>query len=110
MIAIEALSLNAGAFALREISFEIPTGAHGVLMGRTGCGKTTILEAICGLRKATAGRVRVNGADVTTATPAQRGIGYVPQDRALFEHMTVFENIAFSLSLRKWPEEKSPHG
>ena len=53
-------------------------------MGRTGCGKTTLLEAICGLKPVRAGRVRLLGRDVTDLPPADRGVGYVPQDLALF--------------------------
>ncbi|HLX60589.1 MAG TPA: ATP-binding cassette domain-containing protein [Planctomycetota bacterium] len=103
MIAIENLCVRAGAFALDGISFEIRSGQHGVLMGKTGCGKTTILEAVCGLRAALSGRVILMNRDVTHLPPAQRGIGYVPQDRALFSTMTVAENIGFALALRKFP-------
>jgi ABC-type sugar transport system ATPase subunit len=69
-------------------------------MGRTGCGKTTILEAIAGLRPIEAGRIVLNGRDVTTAAPAARDVGYVPQDGALFRTMTVWENLAFALTIR----------
>ncbi|SVD01091.1 uncharacterized protein METZ01_LOCUS353945, partial [marine metagenome] len=69
-------------------------------MGRTGCGKTTILEAICGLRPhVISGTIRLNDSDVTHLKPAERGIGYVPQDSALFETMSIFENVAFALRL-----------
>ena len=84
MIAVEGVAIRIGAFALTNISLTLPRGLHGVLMGPTGCGKTTLLETICGLRAPTAGRVLINDTDVTHATPAQRGIGYVPQDRAAF--------------------------
>jgi len=100
-IATEGLSIRAGAFSLSGLSFEIPQGEYAVLMGRTGSGKTTILEAICGLRRVTAGRIRLAGRDVTNLRPADRGIGYVPQDRALFKTMTVREHLAFSLAVRK---------
>lgn len=100
MIAIENLCVRAGAFRLDGIGFEIPTGKHGVLMGKTGSGKTTILEALCGLREPESGRVALMGRDVTGLPPALRGIGYVPQDRALFHTMTVGENVGFALELR----------
>jgi ABC-type sugar transport system ATPase subunit len=106
LIALENISIRAGGFALNEISFSIPTGAWCVFMGRTGSGKTTILEMICGLRQPSSGRVLLNGRDVTSQRPGQRGIGYVPQDRALFQTMTVRENMAFALNLRRWPDEK----
>lgn len=102
MIAIKNLSMVAGTFRLSDVSFEVPDGSYGVLMGRTGCGKTTILEAICGLRQITAGIIELAGRDVTRLKPAARDVGYVPQDGALFNTMTVADHLAFSLRLRKW--------
>ena len=102
MIRVEQLSIQAGSFALRGIEFEVPTGQYAVLMGRTGVGKTTILEALCGLRRVGGGTMVLMGRDVTGLTPAERGIGYVPQDRALFHTMTVREHLAFALEIRKW--------
>jgi len=81
---------------------DIPTGHYGVLMGKTGSGKTTLLEAICGLRAVTGGRIFLMGSEVTNLKPAGRGIGYVPQDRALFQTMTVREHLAFALTIRRW--------
>src|SRR6185369_6362689 len=102
MIVVENLSIRVSAFALKAISFTIATGEYGILMGRTGSGKTTILEAICGLKPAAGGSVQLLGTDVTRLKPAERGIGYVPQDKALFMTMTVRENLAFALHIRKW--------
>jgi molybdate/tungstate transport system ATP-binding protein len=70
-------------------------------MGRTGAGKTTLLEALCGLKPMAGGTIHLNGRDVTRLKPAERGIGYVPQDRALFQTMTVREHLAFALVIRK---------
>src|SRR5206468_8482567 len=70
-----ALPISA-AFALDRISFAIPAGEYGVLMGRTGSGKTTILETICGLRSAVSGCIKLAGEDVTRRKPAERRIGY----------------------------------
>ncbi|MBE7467402.1 MAG: ABC transporter ATP-binding protein [Planctomycetes bacterium] len=106
MIRVQGLTVRAGAFALENVSFEIPTGCYGMLMGKTGSGKTTLLEALCGLKRVTAGRIELLGRDVTFAKPAERGIGLVPQDGALFTSMTVRENMDFALRIRKWPEEK----
>jgi len=102
MIRVEKLSVRAGDFALDDISFEVPTGAYGLLMGRTGSGKTTILESLCGLRTVTAGRIVLMGEDVTKRKPAERGIGFVPQDAALFSTMRVRNQIGFALTIRKW--------
>lgn len=102
MIHVEQLAVRAGAFHLRGIEFELAAGQYGVLMGRTGSGKTTLLEALCGLRPALGGTIRLMGRDVTRLRPAERGIGYVPQDRALFQTMTVREHLAFALELRRW--------
>lgn len=103
MIHVEGLCIRAGGFLLDGVSFEVPAGAYAVLMGRTGSGKTTLLEAICGLRRVDAGRVRLGDRDVTDLKPAARGIGYVPQDRALFQTMTVRDHLAFALEIRKEP-------
>lgn len=102
MIRVEGLSVRAGSFSLAGISFEVPEGGHGVLMGKTGSGKTTILEAICGLKSVGSGRVFLVGRDVTGLKPALRGIGYVPQDCALFPCMTVREHLSFALTVRRW--------
>jgi len=101
MIGVHQLSVCLGDFALCNISFEIAAGEYAVLMGRTGSGKTTLLETICGLRHAGQGAVRLHGRDVSGLPPAARGIGYVPQDRALFNSMSVRDNLAFGLRVRK---------
>src|SRR5271155_1351848 len=98
MIAVENLTIRAGAFAIERLSFAVATGQYAVLMGKTGSGKTTILEAICGLRKVASGTIKLHGVDVTRWSPADRGIGYVPQDLALFRTMTVAEHLAFALT------------
>ena len=103
MISVRDLVVRAGGFTLTGISFEVPDNEYGVLMGRTGCGKTTALEAICGLKKVSSGRIMINEQEITYMKPAARGIGYVPQDCALFSTMTVREHLAFPLVIRKWP-------
>jgi ABC-type sugar transport system ATPase subunit len=105
MIAVEHLTVRAGAFALVDVGFTIPPGQYAVLMGRTGAGKTTLLEAICGLKRPAAGLIRLHGRDVTGLKPAERGIGYVPQDRALFQTMTVRAHLGFALAVRRAPED-----
>jgi ABC-type sugar transport system ATPase subunit len=105
MIVVENLGVQIGQFELRGISFEVPKGAHAFLMGKTGSGKTTLLEAVCGLRPVAAGQVRLMGREVTQLRPSQRGIGFVPQDGALFSTMTVRDHLAFALSIRHWKPE-----
>jgi len=105
MIAVEHLAVRVGAFALEDIAFEVPAGQYAVLMGRTGAGKTTLLEALCGLKPVTGGAIRLNGRHVTHLKPAERGIGYVPQDRALFQTMSVREHLAFALVIQKADRE-----
>jgi ABC-type sugar transport system ATPase subunit len=103
MILIDRLFVRAGTFALADLSFSVPTGKYGLLMGRTGSGKTTILETLCGLRRAEAGRIELDGREVTHLKPAARDIGYVPQDGALFQTMTVQDHLEFALRVRGWP-------
>jgi ABC-type sugar transport system ATPase subunit len=106
MIRLENVHLRAGSFSLSGISFEIASREYCVLMGKTGSGKTTILEAVAGLRPITSGRIELLGRDVSQARPAERGIGYVPQDGALFARMTVRNHFAFALKLRHWPRRQ----
>ena len=101
MIQLQQVSIHLGDFSLNNVNLHVDQGQYAVLMGRTGQGKTTILEAICGLRRAKSGKIVVGEIDVTTATPADRCIGYVPQDLALFPTFTVYEHLAFALRLRR---------
>ena len=101
MIQLNDLSITAGDFQLSKINFTIPTGKYGVLMGRTGSGKTTVLEAIAGLSTVTGGQIILGTTDVTHLRPSQRNLGYVPQDGALFDTMSVQEHLSFALTIRK---------
>lgn len=101
MIELDNVAIRSGPFALAGINLSVPTGAYAVLMGHTGQGKTTILEAICGLRQVTSGRVRLDGVEMTRWKPANRGVGYVPQDLALFPQMSVREHLEFALRIRR---------
>ena len=101
MIRVESLGVTAGQFTLQNFSLEVGPGEYAAIMGRTGCGKTTLLEAITGLRRITRGKIVVGSIDVTWAAPESRNIGYVPQDLALFPTMTVREHLEFAIRLRR---------
>jgi ABC-type sugar transport system ATPase subunit len=102
MIELDQVAIRSGAFELNDVSLSIAEGEYAVLMGTTGQGKTTILEAICGLRHIARGRILLNHVEVTRWKPAERGVGYVPQDLALFPSLTVRGHLEFALRLRRW--------
>ena len=106
MIRVQNLHIRAGAFELRDLDFEVPAGKYAVLMGKTGAGKTTVLEALAGLKPVLAGRIELDQLDVTHLKPAERNVGLVPQDGALFTTMTVRDHLGFALWVRRtpWPQ------
>jgi ABC-type sugar transport system ATPase subunit len=106
MISLRHITVQAGGFQLRDLSMEIPTGSHTALMGRTGSGKTTLLEGICGLRSIRSGSIWIGDREVTNLPPGQRGIGFVPQDGALFDHLTVRQHLEFALEVRGWVPDR----
>lgn len=106
MIELRGISMQAGTFAMSGINLCVERGGHAVLMGPTGAGKTSLLELICGLLPAKNGTIHLAGRDVTTQPPWQRGVGYVPQDNALFDHLSVRENLAYALRRQATPESE----
>ena len=100
MIQLSDICWSAGEFKLRNVTFEVSAGRYGVMMGQTGSGKTSIIEILCGLRRQDSGQIKVGDIDVSRLAPGKRGIGYVPQDGALFPTMTVREQIGFALRIR----------
>src|SRR3954463_6938423 len=101
---IEALNISKrfGDFvALDDVSVEVPAGSLTALLGPSGGGKSTLLRIIAGLESPDAGQVCIEGSDMTGVSPQDRGIGFVFQHYAAFKHMTVFENVAFGLRIRK---------
>src|SRR6476469_5488566 len=96
-----------GAFvALDNVSLDCPAGQLVALLGPSGSGKTTLLRVIAGLEIPDSGSVLYQDDDVTHHSARERNIGFVFQHYALFRHMTVFENVAFGLRVRKWPEAR----
>ncbi|HEX6050331.1 MAG TPA: ATP-binding cassette domain-containing protein, partial [Gemmatimonadaceae bacterium] len=105
MIETRGLSARAGTFRLQDISFTVPTGAYGVVIGPAGSGKTTLLETIAGINPQTGGVLLLNGRDVQTIPPEQRELGLVYQHGYLFPHLSVEQNIAYGASDRDGARE-----
>jgi putative spermidine/putrescine transport system ATP-binding protein len=102
MVHLDRVTKTYGNYiALTETRLDIQRGEFLTLLGPSGSGKTTLLNMICGMQVPTAGRVVIDGRDVTDVPPSKRGIGMVFQNYALMPHMTVFENIAFPLQIRR---------
>jgi sulfate transport system ATP-binding protein len=89
--------------ALDSVSVDVPTGSLTALLGPSGSGKSTLLRVIAGLEQPEAGEIMLEGEDVTRVPPQERGVGFVFQHYAAFKHMTVWENVAFGLKIRRRP-------
>ena len=100
MLECRNITIESGGFLLEGLNLQIPQGQWASLMGPTGCGKTTLLEAVCGLRDVRAGSVWIGGQVVTQWSPRHRGIGLVPQDGALFAGMRVQAMLGLPLRAR----------
>jgi sulfate/thiosulfate transport system ATP-binding protein len=107
-IEVRQLHKNFGTFsALNNVSLDFPTGELVALLGPSGCGKTTLLRIIAGLENPDSGSVLFQGEDATHVHVRERNVGFVFQHYALFRHMTVFDNVAFGLTVR--PKKTRPH-
>lgn len=91
--------------AIQNINLDIDKGSFFTFLGPSGCGKTTILRAIAGFIKVDTGNIFLGGKEITDIPPENRGIGMVFQNYALFPHMTVYENIAYGLKIKKLPKK-----
>jgi sulfate transport system ATP-binding protein len=107
MIAVRGVRKSFGDFvALDDVSLEIPDGSLTSLLGPSGSGKSTLLRIIAGLEQPDKGTVEIHGADATRVPPQRRGIGFVFQHYAAFKHMTVRDNVAFGMRIRKQPKDR----
>lgn len=98
MIRTTDLMLRVGSFMLDQVSLWVRPGEYFVLLGPSGSGKTLLLESICGLHRIHGGQIKIGGVDVTRREPRRRRLGYVPQDYALFPHLSVRHNAGFGLA------------
>jgi len=101
MIVIKNLKVDVGDFLLQDINLTINSGEYFIILGPTGAGKTILLEAIAGLYPVLGGEVWIEGKEAIRLSPEKRRIGIVYQDYMLFSHLSVEQNIAFGLKLRK---------
>src|SRR6202022_5151703 len=93
--------------ALDDVSIEVAGGSLTALLGPSGSGKSTLLRVIAGLDLPDTGTITINGRDVTQIPPQRRGIGFVFQHYAAFKHLTVRDNVAFGLKIRKRPKAEA---
>jgi sulfate transport system ATP-binding protein len=102
MIEMRRIVKRFGDFvALHDVSVDVPTGSLTALLGPSGSGKSTLLRVVAGLERPDAGEIWLEGEDVTNRPPQRRGVGFVFQHYAAFKHMTVRDNVAFGLKIRK---------
>ena len=104
-IIVKGANKRYGEFnALDDVDFVVPAGSLTALLGPSGSGQSTLLRAIAGLDQPDTGTITINGRDVTNVPPQRRGIGFVFQHYAAFKHLTVRDNVAFGLKIRKQPK------
>jgi spermidine/putrescine transport system ATP-binding protein len=96
--------------ALDDVTLDVAPGEFFTLLGPSGCGKTTLLRIIAGLEMADSGQVFSGGKDITRLPAIKRQVNTVFQSYALFPHLTIYENIAFGLRSRKFPEAEIKNG
>ncbi|VAX29575.1 Putrescine transport ATP-binding protein PotA (TC 3.A.1.11.1) [hydrothermal vent metagenome] len=105
MVRLKNLSKSFGAKSvIRDVSLEIPAGERFILLGKSGCGKTTLLRLLAGFERPDRGAILIAGEDVAALPVERRPVGFIFQNYALFPHMTVYDNIAIGPRIRKTPE------
>src|SRR4051812_14071939 len=106
-IEVRNVSKRFGTFqALDDVSLEVGSGSLTALLGPSGSGKSTLLRIVAGLERPDSGEIRLAGEDATAVSPQRRGVGFVFQHYAAFKHMTVRDNVAFGLKVRKRPADE----
>lgn len=105
MLYVKNLTIQAGTFCVDALSFVVKKGEYFFLLGESGSGKSLILEAVAGIRIPDSGTIHIEDTDITNAAMDKRGVGMVFQSLALFPHKSVYENIAFPLSVRNQSRE-----
>jgi sulfate transport system ATP-binding protein len=106
-IEVRNVSKRFGDFqALDDVSVDVESGSLTALLGPSGSGKSTLLRIVAGLEWPDSGEIRLDGEDATAVTPQKRGVGFVFQHYAAFKHMTVRDNVAFGLKVRKRPADE----
>jgi ABC-type sugar transport system ATPase subunit len=101
MVDFKNVEFTIGTFSLHDINFSIKDGEYFVILGPSGNGKTQLLKLLAGLNRPKSGEIWIDGTRRDHLPPEERDIGYVFQDQVLFPHMNVYDNIAFSLKLKK---------
>ncbi len=100
MLEVQGVSKKWREFELKEVSFRVEKGEYFVLVGPSGAGKTLLLEVIAGIHEPDEGRILIGDRDVTDLPPERRRVAYVPQNYALFPHMSIMDNITYGLRVR----------
>src|ERR1700757_4477079 len=106
-IEVSNVTKRFGSFlALDDISLEIPQGSLTAVLGPSGSGKSTLLRIVAGLERPDSGEIMLSGEAATRLTPQRRDVGFVFQHYAAFKHMTVRDNVAFALTIRRRPRKE----
>lgn len=103
---LKGITISTGGFAVKDVHLSVEPGTCHVIIGPTGCGKTTLLETIVGLRRPDSGEIWLEGRLINDLPIEKRGISYLPQDLALFPHLTVEGNIFYGLRVRNEKDER----